>query len=104
MGEQIGSLNRYFTNFMDVYHSSTTGVWDRRVGHLDVWLNGGKQQHPNGIYNSKEHSNWSAHSLAVQFFAHSITNSIWKAPAPYAYKDRAKAARFAIMERVKRIM
>jgi len=107
--EQIGSLNRYFTNFMDVYHSSTTGVWDRRVGHLDVWLNGGKQQHPNGIYNSKEHSNWSAHSLAVQFFAHSITNSIWtgsedcqfhgwrcdnwKSPAPYAYKDRAKAAK-----------
>ena len=59
-----------FAKFMDVYHSSTTGIFDRRegtnpfVGHLDVWLNGGLGGVPD--------LNANQHKSAVYFFASTI--------------------------------
>jgi len=63
--EQIGFYNKTFASFVDVYHTSTVGIYDRPVGHVDVWVNGGQSQ-PRGI----EARN--AHHVAPFTYAKSI--------------------------------
>ena len=49
-------------SFVDVFHTSTTGVWKNSIGDVDVWFNGGLSQ-PTGL---------KAHKGAVFFFERSI--------------------------------
>ena len=65
MTEQVTTLQT-FAGFVDVYHSSKTGVYDRPIGHADIWINGGLTQ-PEGIEGS-------AHGAAMDFFLKSILN------------------------------
>ena len=84
-----------FADFVDVYHTSKTGVYDRPLGHADIWINGGQTQ-PEGIEDG-------AHRAASTFYADSIINHSgscqyymalqcqdpdWK---PFLYNDRNKA-------------
>ena len=49
-------------SFVDVFHTSKTGVWKHSIGDVDVWFNGGLSQ-PTGL---------NAHKGAVFFFERSI--------------------------------
>ena len=49
-------------SFVDVFHTSKTGVWKNSIGDVDVWFNGGLSQ-PTGL---------NAHKGAVFFFERSI--------------------------------
>ena len=49
-------------SFVDVFHTSTTGVWKNSIGDVDVWFNGGLSQ-PTGL---------KSHKGAVFFFERSI--------------------------------
>jgi len=62
--KQIGFYNKTFAAFVDVYHTSTVGVFDRPLGNADIWINGGQTQ-PNGIKPG-------SHQAAPTFYVKSI--------------------------------
>merc|ERR1719336_427555 len=74
--KQLGFVNKNFANFVDVYHSSTTGIYDEKVanpsvGHVDIWINGGA----NGkTMSTKETWPVNSHKSSVYFFGSSIVN------------------------------
>ena len=60
----LSILKQTFAAFVDVYHTSTVGVFDRQLGNADIWINGGQTQ-PNGIKPG-------AHQAAPTFYVKSI--------------------------------
>ena len=60
----LSILKQTFAAFVDVYHTSTVGVFDRPLGNADIWINGGQTQ-PNGIKPG-------AHQAAPTFYVKSI--------------------------------
>ena len=63
----LSSIPQEDSSFVDVWHTSTIGIWDEPIGDVDVWANGGKSQ-PKGI----EHGN---HKAAVYMFARTIVET-----------------------------
>ena len=63
------SITQDDANFVDVWHTSTVGIWDESIGHVDVWANGGKSQ-PDGMTLSYKTTN--SHKAAVYMFARTI--------------------------------
>ena len=55
--------------FVDVWHTSTVGIWDESIGDVDVWANGGKSQ-PDGMTLNYKSTN--SHKAAVYMFARTI--------------------------------
>ena len=60
----LSSIPQRDSSFVDVWHTSTVGIWDEPIGDVDVWVNGGKSQ-PNGIKDGN-------HKAAVNMFARTI--------------------------------
>merc|ERR1719433_964702 len=70
--DQIGFYNKTFASYVDVYHTSTTGVYFQSLGNTDVWINGGQTQ-PAGILPN-------SHKAAPLFYAKTILTTSQKCP------------------------
>jgi len=90
--KQWGLVNKKFAEFMDVFHTSEGyGIWQKSVGDVDVWMNGGLTQPPNLNH----------HKAAVHFYSRTIlmtsedcTYVAWECTdhkwTPYKWKKRNK--------------
>ena len=69
----LSSIPQEDSSFVDVWHTSTIGIWDEPIGDVDVWVNGGKSQ-PEGIkdHNAAGWLSHNSHNAAVYMFARTI--------------------------------
>jgi len=90
--EQYGLVHKDDASFVDVFHTSTTGIWQMAVGDVDSWVNGGKAQPPNMYPGSHKASVFAFSRTILMTSFDECLYVAWQCVDPewssFAWKDR----------------